>query len=58
MGREVECPEERRRVEEGGEKREDAKDVKLGHREELCRVHIVPVAQLVCCTFDEDVSKI
>ena len=58
MGREVECPKEGRGIEEGGEEREDAENVQLGHRQELRRVHIVPVAQFVCCIFDKDVSKV
>ena len=49
FGGEVEGAEERRRVEEGGKEREDGEDVQLRDREELRRVHVVPVAELVRC---------
>ena len=48
-GGEVERAQERRRGEERGEEREDGEDVQLRDREELRRVHVVPVAQLVRC---------
>ena len=45
--RKVECSEEPWGVDEGGEESEDREDVGLRDDEELGRVHVVPVAELV-----------
>ncbi len=44
---EVERAEEGRRVHESGEEREDGKDVKLGGKEHLGWVHVVPVTEFM-----------
>ena len=50
-GREVERAQEGWCAEERGEEREDGEDVQLRDGEELRRVHVVPVPELVRCEF-------
>ena len=48
LGWEVERSEEERGVEERGEERENGENVQLRDGEQLGRMHVVPVAKLVC----------